>query len=191
MKDHATFIRASANFVQTHPEARFVLCGLGCDEQNRNLNSLIEQAGLFGRVILLGFRSDTESIYPALDLLTLCSAYGEGFPNVLTEAMACGVPCVATDVGACREIIADGRLIVQPHDPAALSEAWESVLVDSTEALAKKLRARAVEHYQIDRISRLYEATYHDLAFGDFLGGGRPIHKIVGAATWPDPPRTE
>ncbi len=164
MKDHATFIRASAKFAQTHPEARFVLCGLGCDEQNRDLNRLIDQAGLLGRVILLGFREDTEAIYPALDLLTLCSAYGEGFPNVLTEAMACGVPCVATDVGACREIIADGRLIVPPHDPAALAETWRSVLLDSTEALPKKLRTRAVEHYRIDRVCRLYEATYDDLA---------------------------
>jgi glycosyltransferase involved in cell wall biosynthesis len=164
MKDHQTFLQASAQFVNDHPDACFVLCGANCDGQNENLNRLISQAGLSGRVILLGCREHMETIYPAFDLATLSSAFGEGFPNVLTEAMACGVPCVATDVGACREIIEDHDLIVPPRDPAALAKAWKSVLAGPTELLARNARARACEHYGIDRICDLYESIYLDVA---------------------------
>jgi glycosyltransferase involved in cell wall biosynthesis len=164
MKDHATFLQASAKFARDYPDARFVLCGIDCDSRNENLNRLILQAGPSGRVILLGIRNDMETIYPAFDLVTLCSAFGEGFPNVLTEAMACGVPCVATDIGACRDIIEDVGLIVAPRDPAALAQAWKAILAGPTEALAMKVRTRAVERYRIDRICRLYEAAYSDVA---------------------------
>jgi glycosyltransferase involved in cell wall biosynthesis len=166
MKDHMTFLRASAKFASDHPDACFVLCGTNCDSENKGLNLLISQAGLSGRVILLGCREDMETIYPAFDLATLCSAFGEGFPNVLTEAMACGVPCVATDVGACREIIEGHGLIVSPRDPAALAQAWEAMLVAPRELLARKARARASEHYGIDRICALYESIYMDVARG-------------------------
>jgi glycosyltransferase involved in cell wall biosynthesis len=164
MKDHITFLQASAKFSSDHPGAYFVLCGTNCDGQNDVLNRLISQLGLSDRVILLGCREDLEFIYPAFDLATLCSAFGEGFPNVLTEAMACGVPCVATDVGACREIIDGQGLIVPPRAPAALAEAWESVLAGPTELLAKRVRARACEHYGIDQICKLYEKTYLEIA---------------------------
>ncbi len=164
MKDHITFLQASAKFVSDHPDACFVLCGINCDGQNEILKRLISQAGLSGRVMLLGCREDMETIYPAFDLATLCSAFGEGFPNVLTEAMACGVPCVATDVGACREIIEGHGRIVQPRDPAALAEAWSSMLAGPMELLGRKARARACEHYGIDRICELYESVYLDVA---------------------------
>jgi glycosyltransferase involved in cell wall biosynthesis len=164
MKDHQTFLQASAKFVSDHPDACFVLCGTNCDRQNEDLNRLISQAGLSGRVILLGCREDTETIYPAFDLATLSSAFGEGFPNVLTEAMASGVPCVATDVGACREIIEGHGLIVPPRDPAALAQAWKSMLAGPMELLARNARARACKHYGIERICEIYESIYLDVA---------------------------
>jgi glycosyltransferase involved in cell wall biosynthesis len=164
MKDHQTFLQASARFLSDHPDARFVLCGTNCDGQNENLNQLISQAGLSGRVILLGCREDMETIYPAFDVATLCSAFGEGFPNVLTEAMACGVPCVATDVGACREIIEGHGQIVPPRDPDALVQAWTSMLAGPIELLGRKARASACDHYGIDRICEFYESIYLDVA---------------------------
>ena len=173
MKDHATFLRASARLAKEYPNARFVLCGNGCDSQNQNLVRLIDQAGVSERTILLGPRYDMNMIYPALDLLTLCSAFGEGFPNVLTEAMACGVPCVATDVGSCREILDDPGLIVPPRDPAALAQAWKCVLAGTLDELSPMVRARAVEYYRAERICQLYESTYLDLAGKELPARGR------------------
>ncbi|HKD28577.1 MAG TPA: glycosyltransferase [Xanthobacteraceae bacterium] len=164
MKDHPTFLQAAAKFANDYPGACFVLCGTGCDGQNKNLNRWISQAGLSDHVTLLGTRTDMENIYPAFDLTTLCSAFGEGFPNVLTEAMACGVPCVATDVGACREILEEEWLVVQPRDPDALVRAWKSALAGPTEVLARKARTRACERYGIEQISKLYESLYLDVA---------------------------
>jgi glycosyltransferase involved in cell wall biosynthesis len=163
MKDHATFLRAAAEFSRDHREARFVLCGTNCDDQNDNLNRLISDAGLGERVILLGVRDDMEKVYPAFDLATLCSTFGEGFPNTLIEAMACGVPCVATDIGASPEIIKDAGIAVAPRDSTALVKAWTSLLAEPGEVLAAKVRARVVEHYPIDRMCQLYEAAYVDV----------------------------
>jgi glycosyltransferase involved in cell wall biosynthesis len=105
-----------------------------------------------------------EIIYPAFDVATLCSIFGEGFPNVLTEAMACGVPCVATDVGACREIIEDHGVIVPPRDPRALAEGWKSMLAQPMEPLAMKARTIACQRYGIGRICEQYESIYMDIA---------------------------
>lgn len=164
MKDHQTFFQAAATFANGCPDARFVLCGANCNSANENLSKLISRADLSGRVILLGCREHMETIYPAFDVATLCSAFGEGFPNVLTEAMACGIPCVATDVGACREIIEDHGVIVPPRDPDSLAEGWRSILARPMEPLAMKARAIACQRYGIDRICHAYESVYLDIA---------------------------
>ncbi|HEV2187753.1 MAG TPA: glycosyltransferase, partial [Stellaceae bacterium] len=96
MKDHATFLAAAARFVSARPKARFVVAGTGVEKANRALMDLISAQGIGDRVLLLGERRDLAAIYPAADVVTLSSAFGEGFPNVLAEAMCCGVPCVAT-----------------------------------------------------------------------------------------------
>jgi glycosyltransferase involved in cell wall biosynthesis len=163
MKDHETFLRASAEFSREYPLARFVLCGLDCDSQNKNLNRLISDAGLRDRVILLGVRDDMETLYPTFDLMTLCSTFGEGFPNSLIEAMACGIPCVATDVGACGKILDDVGVIVPHRDPTALAQAWKSLLAKPAEVLSATVRAHVAERYPIERISKLYEDAYLDI----------------------------
>jgi glycosyltransferase involved in cell wall biosynthesis len=173
MKDHATFLQAAAQFARDHPDACFVMCGTDCDDENEKLNRSIMQAGLSGRVILLGRRNDMEAIYPTFDLVTLCSSFGEGFPNSLIEAMACGVPCVATDVGACREIIEDQALVVAPRDHDALAKAWNHILAESAETLARKLRRRAVECFAADRICHVYESVYLDVARSAQLAASR------------------
>ena len=89
---------------------------------------LVRDLDLDRSVVLLGPRSDIELIYPAFDVLTLCSIDGEGFPNVLCEAMACDVPCVATDVGDSAEIIGDCGLIVPRRDPQALAQRMATLL---------------------------------------------------------------
>jgi glycosyltransferase involved in cell wall biosynthesis len=193
MKGHETFLQAAAKFAGERPDARFVLCGIDCDSGNENLNRLIEQAGLSEHVIRLGPRDDMETVYQAFDLVTLCSTFGEGFPNALTEAMACGIPCVATDIGACREIIGGLGLIVPPRDPAALAEAWKSILSGPIDALSTKMRTRALERYRIERICRLYEDTYSDIACAALSAGdaGDSLSSVqMSDATMMPPRRT-
>ena len=114
MKDHASFVKAAAIFAEDAPEARFVLIGAGTDEPGLALDRAIAASGIAGRFVRLGSRRDICRLHAALDIATLSSTFGEGFPNVLAEAMACGVPCVATDVGDSASIVGDTGLVVSP-----------------------------------------------------------------------------
>jgi glycosyltransferase involved in cell wall biosynthesis len=103
--------------------------------------------------------------HPAFDVLALSSAYGEGFPNVLIEAMACGVPCVATDVGDSRAIVADTGVVVPPADSEALMQGLRIVTEGAgSELLGPLARQRAIDQYSIDRVRLLYETLYGELA---------------------------
>jgi hypothetical protein len=165
MKDHQSFLQAAARFALAHPSARFVLCGKGCDNGNEHLMRMIAEAGLLGRVILLGIQRNVEMLYPCFDLLTLASAYGEGSPNVLLEAMACGVPCVSTDVGDSRQMIGDaGLVVVTRKDPGELAAAWETMASWDPVMLASRARCRAVDNFQIDQICLEYKMLYREIA---------------------------
>jgi glycosyltransferase involved in cell wall biosynthesis len=163
MKDFPTFFQAAARFARTRDNAYFVLCGDGVDRDNDAVLNMVGEAGLHDRVRLLGARDDMQDVYPAFDTLALSSAYGEGFPNVLIEAMACGIPCVATDVGDSRAIVADTGVVVPPRDPDALVCGWETV-TSAGRSLGERARARAVDHYSIDRVCLLYESLYQELS---------------------------
>ena len=128
MKDIDTFLRAASRFQQDHENVKFVLCGDGLGPDNSTLAKLVGVSRPCPQCCPAWPRSDIELVYPALDVLTLCSIAGEGFPNVLCEAMACDVPCVATDVGDSAEIIGDCGLIVPLRDPQALAGAWRALL---------------------------------------------------------------
>lgn len=167
MKDHGTFLKAATLLSRDHPEARFVLVGRDVRQGNEALVRLVKENGLDGRVHLLGERTDVERILPGLDLATLTSAFGEGFPNVLGEAMACGLPCVATDVGDAGAIIGDTGLLVPPRDPMALATAWWRVLDLGPEGRAQLgalARRRVEEHYSLVRVIRRYETLYEEMA---------------------------
>jgi glycosyltransferase involved in cell wall biosynthesis len=167
MKDHATFIAAAAQVAARVPNARFVLIGRGNEPGNRALATAIAASGVGERIMLLGERDDLHALYPAFDIVTLSSAFGEGFPNVLGEAMSCGVPCVATDVGDAAEIIGATGAIVPPRDPAALAAAWESLAALAPKERTRRgeaARARIIEHFDLATILRRYEALYEDIA---------------------------
>jgi glycosyltransferase involved in cell wall biosynthesis len=166
MKDHATFLAAAARLARSRPEASFVLIGAGAEPASTELRELIP-AELSDRVMLLGERADMARLYPALDIVSLTSAYGEGFPNVLGEAMACGVPCVATDVGDAAVLVGTTGVVVQPRDPEALAAAWDRVIVlgeDGRRALGQEGRSRIEAHYAIGAVVARYEALYQEIA---------------------------
>ncbi len=165
-KDVDAFIAAARRVQAERPGCRFLLCGWGMDPGNPELVDKIADAGLAKSAILLGPRTDTPRVFAALDLLVSSSAYGEGFPNVIGEAMACGVPCAVTDVGDSAAIVADTGVAVPPRDPQALAEAIVRLLGEGPERLARRgaaARRRIAAHFSLPRIADRYGSLYRSL----------------------------
>jgi glycosyltransferase involved in cell wall biosynthesis len=127
MKDHATFFHAAETFLNSHPGSRFILAGRGVSRNNPYFENLIPKGSQNTSFHLLDERSDIEKIFASLDIATSSSAWGEGFPNAIGEAMACGVPCVATDAGDAGILIGETGIIVKRQSPQELSKAWEKI----------------------------------------------------------------
>ena len=167
MKDVETFLRAASFFRRNQTNSQFVLSGEGFTPDNSILVAMIEALDLSGYISLLGPRSDIDLIYPTLDALALCSIYGEGFPNVLCEAMACSVPCVATDVGDSAQIIGDCGLIVPMRNPEALAQGWEALIKRGLGVVGELARSRITAHFSLDRMCAQYQSLYRSLAVCD------------------------
>jgi glycosyltransferase involved in cell wall biosynthesis len=166
MKDHDTFLRAAAHLLRFHSGVHFLLAGEKVERTNDELMRLINELKLDTKIHLLGERDDIQQIIAALDIVTSASAYGEGFPNIIGEAMACGVPCVATDVGDSALIIGELGQVVPPKQPQALSEAWRMLIDMGQEgrvALGLSARRHIKEHYSLDSIVTRYEQLYKDI----------------------------
>lgn len=165
-KDHQNFIRAAARVNRNMPEVHFVLCGDEVVETNPHLAQWIAEAKLEKQVHLLGRRNDTPRINAALDVATLTSAYAEGFPNVLGEAMACEVPCVVTDIGDSALIVGDTGITVAPRDPDALAGGWMKILnlsKDERKNLGLKARQRVEAKFSLPSVVAQYEKLYSEL----------------------------
>jgi glycosyltransferase involved in cell wall biosynthesis len=170
MKDHGTFLKAAAAIAAKRSEACFLLVGSGTEPTNPALAKAVAGLGLTDRTRLLGERSDMPALYAALDIATLSSAWGEGFPNVLGEAMACGLPCAVTDGGDVRELLGDAGLVVPRCDPEALAGAWQALIAIGAEgrrSRGSKARASIVRDYDLGVITGRYEALYADIATPD------------------------
>ena len=119
MKGHEVFIRAAELAVRDDPSLRFVCIGNGPAADVVRLQELAQSLGV--PMIWEPARDDMNAVYNALDLLVSPSLFGEGFSNVLCEAMACGLPCVASRVGDADEIVGDCGVVVEPGDVAGLA----------------------------------------------------------------------
>lgn len=164
VKGHDIFLKAAALLRAAGQDCHFVLAGRGVTEEDAVLRDLSAGA-LAGNVHLLGQREDMPSFLASLDLLCVPS-YGEGFPNVLGEAMACGVPCVSTDVGEARIIVDDTGRVVPSGDPAALFRAMEELLLLEPEArtdLGHRCRIRIQENYSLEKIATRYAELYQSV----------------------------
>jgi glycosyltransferase involved in cell wall biosynthesis len=165
-KNHAGFFQAAGLLHRRLPTVRFLLAGKGIDEGNGELVRAMESAGIRPVTHLLGLRSDISRLMAALDVLA-SSSFGEAFPNVLGEAMACGVPCAVTDVGDSAYIVGDTGKVVLAEDMAGLAAAMESLLLLSPverQALGLRARSRVAENFEIGQVVKRYEAFYEDLA---------------------------
>lgn len=165
-KNHAGFFQAAGILHNKHPDVHFILVGKGMESSNSQVSTWVQDAGIKDVTHLLGMREDIPRLTAAFDLASSFS-WGESFPNTIGEAMACGVPCVVTDVGDSAYLVSDTGLIVKPGDVYGLTVAWEKLLrlrPDERRSLGKRARARVAEHFEIGDIVRRYESFYDELA---------------------------
>ena len=167
-KDHRNFAEAAGLFCRQRPDAYFLLCGDEVTWDNAQLVRWIEQAGVAQHCRLLGRRDDVARLTSAFDI-SASSSFGESFPNVLLEAMSCGVPCAATDVGDSALIVGETGRVVPAKDPPALAGAWQALadLDDKSRTqLGLAARQRIKEHFDLPNIVARYENLYEELASG-------------------------
>lgn len=127
VKDHPTFLNAAALLACKRRTSRFVCIGDGPAEYREELYALAENLGLGERLLWVGNYEDMPAAYNALDI-TVSSSLSEGMPNVISEAMACGVPCVVTNVGDSAWVVGDQGEVVPPKNSVAIVDAIERLL---------------------------------------------------------------
>lgn len=167
MKDHAGLLQAARRLIERGMKVHFVLIGPGVDASNATLAASLDDLKIRPHVSLLGERDDVPEIMAGFDVLAVPSAWGESFPIVLCEAMASGVPCVATDLGDSRLIVGDTGMIVPPSDTYALETALDLMAYAGHVArrrLGEQARARVVARWSLPAIVQRYEALYGELA---------------------------
>jgi glycosyltransferase involved in cell wall biosynthesis len=154
VKGHRTFIEAAGIVAQRAPSIEFVCVGPHDGPERSALDHLARARGLQLRLRWSGERADMPAVYTALDVCCLSSTR-EGFPNVVAESMACGTPCVVTDVGDAAAIVDGAGTVVASPDPCALADGIESLLSRAEregEELHESVRARIEKHYSVDRL---------------------------------------
>ena len=165
-KDHANFVRAAGLVAQRHPDVRFLMVGRELTSDNAVLLDWIRQTGCADRFVLLGERADVAVCLSAMDVFGL-SSRTEGFPNVVGEAMAMGVPCVVTDVGDAAMLVADTGVVVPKEDSSALALGLGQLLTleaDVLHAQGQMARQRIVAEFTIMRARDRFEAVYQRVA---------------------------
>lgn len=161
-KDYDNFLQAAAQLRERVPACRFVMVGKDVDAHNTALARSVAELGLADVCHLMGPRSNLHEIMPAFDILCL-SSRTEGLPTVVGEAMACGVPCVVTDVGDTGELVGDTGFVVPARDPARLAAALEemaSLSQEQRKTLGTLARKRIVESFSIAICWQKYREMY-------------------------------
>jgi glycosyltransferase involved in cell wall biosynthesis len=151
MKGQGAFLEMAALLVDRLPDCMFVLVGRCTQEQEETYLANAHQMGLSGHLVLVGEVDNSIGAINSFDVLVSCSRYGEGFSNVIAEAMACGVPVVATDVGDAGLIVGDLCPVVPAGDVEAIAEAT-CRLLEVGSVRPDDLRERVVSNYSVDNL---------------------------------------
>jgi len=174
VKDHPTFLRAVNSLTQERNHLRFVCVGDGPPEYRDSLLQLTRSLKLTEQVIWLPGRSDMHNVFNAMDLL-VSSSTTEGFSNVIAEAMACGIPCVATNVGDSAWLMGNLGEVVPPRDPVALASAIGKVL-DRRPQTPIQIRRHIVEQFSVEKLVDDTEQALLKLL--DSTKSGPPLHAV-------------
>jgi Glycosyltransferase len=153
MKNHAAFLAAARQISQIRPDVAFVVAGRGTEDLPE------------GQVIRLGEVKDVAGLYAAMDISLLISRFGEGFPNVVAEAMACGLPVIVSDIGDSARIIADTGITVPVDDENALESAIRFLTDDPQHrlSLGKKARRRVEHEYSLTKAVAAFEDVWRSI----------------------------
>lgn len=160
-KAHEVLLAAAARLLVRHPQLRFVIAGDG--PRLGELRELAHTLRIAGNVTFLGHCEDVPAVLAEADAFVLPSR-SEAFPNGAIEAMAAGLPVVASAVGGLLDLIDDGRtgVLVRPDDPAALAHALEALIASPEPAadLGASAREEVTRRYSFDRMVRAFEDLY-------------------------------
>lgn len=155
MKDHHTFLTAASLVASKLSKAKFVCVGSGPAGYASELRAAANKYGLDDKVIWAGAQNNMRAVYNSLDLLVSSSSYGEGFSNAVAEAMACGIPCVVSDVGDSAWIVGETGIAIPPQSPEALADGIVT-MINKAEFLDGFLqgacRQRIIENFGIERL---------------------------------------
>ncbi|NDJ17881.1 glycosyltransferase [Myxacorys almedinensis] len=154
MKDHPTFLQAASLLHQEQQDVRFVCIGTGPEEYAQELYQLTDELGLSETVIWTGGQADMPTAYNALNIAVSSSCYGEGFANAIGEAMACGVPCIVTDVGDSAWLVGNSAIVVPLQDPEALKTAMVDLIekINRHECSFAPIRHRIVTQFSVPQL---------------------------------------
>lgn len=165
-KDHATFFRAASSLALSYPDVHFILAGKDLLTDTPRVAGWLPDDARRARFHLLGIRGDVAALNAAFDIACSSSAYGEGFPNVIGEAMASGVPCVVTDVGDSATIVGETGFVVKPRSDSALADALARMIEEGPERRAdygRAARERVIANFNLPIIVRMFEQLYDEL----------------------------
>ncbi|WP_129641924.1 glycosyltransferase [Peristeroidobacter agariperforans] len=192
--DHTTLIRAVGELIKTNPNVALVLAGHGVQKGNAPLMALIGGGALSTRVHLLGEYSDINSLYNACDVVCSSSVNDQSRMNVVM-AMLCGVPVVATGIGAQGELIGQHGVAIEPGSPAAFIKGITRIMQLAPEKrthMAQGARKHALANYVYVRSLQKYLQLYYDLIGRQLLvAKDLPTPEIDAALTVPPALPTE
>lgn len=170
IKDHVTFLKAAQKLVSKKKlKIKFVMVGKNIDWGNQDLVSVIDSLGIREHILLLGPLTQLNKFMPSLDCLVLTSK-SEGFPSVLAEALASGVPCVSTDVGDARIICGKVGYVVPVGEYKVLAQKIEETLSKTNDigkdVISTECRAQIANNFRIEDTlishDNLYKQIYRE-----------------------------